>query len=119
MAKGARIPASPEYRRKCAREAAARRRELQRWLRDPIAQAEHAGAVERHQEMCRLARLNRAREEPRRIAQHIREYLGDLRAMKSRGPAEAMLVNIRVSFREAWRLRRNAQAEWRQLDAGP
>jgi hypothetical protein len=118
MAKGLRIPASPEYRRKVAREAAAHKRAYQRWLKDPVAQAEHAAACARHQERCKQERLHRARAEPGRHAAVIRAWIADIRHSEARRPARSVLrKSLREPIRDQWRMRRAAQADLRLLEA--
>lgn len=117
MGKGLRIPASPEYRRKVAREAAAHKRAYQRWLNDPVAQAEHAAACARHHERCKQERLREARAEPGRIAAVIRTWIEDIRHSEARRRASQLRKILREPIRDQWRRRRAAQSYLRLLEA--
>lgn len=107
--------ASPEGRRAHARKCAADRRAQQRWLRDPVAQAEHAEACARHQTTVHQERMERAKAEPGLLADIIRGQVEMLRDRMEQGRREVILNMFRDRLRENWGYRRSAQREWRLL----
>jgi hypothetical protein len=113
MADGLRIPTSPEYRRRCAREAAAHKRAYLRWLKDPVAQAAHAArctlAVVEVRRKKRLETQNQIRE----AAVHIRFFVCSLRRLRAQGRPKALQRLYEERLQRLWRDRRWLFAELR------
>jgi hypothetical protein len=116
MAKGYRMPASPEYRRRCSREAAAHKRSYLLWLKDPVAQAEHAARCAQVQVESRRKRLLESRANIKAEAASIRFLARTLRRIRVNCRPEALQSHYCEKLQDRWRRRRWTQQEARQLE---
>jgi acyl-CoA reductase-like NAD-dependent aldehyde dehydrogenase len=116
MAKGYRMPASPEYRRMCSREAAAHKRAYLLWLKDPVAQAERTERYALYAADTRRRKRLETQDKIKETAAHIRFFMGSLRRLRAQGRPEVVQKLYVERLQRLWRDRRWLFAELCNLE---
>lgn len=107
------IPASPEYRRAQARSRAAHKRQHQKWLNDPVAQANHKIAQQQHLEMVKVKRRMEASGQIKELSIKIKWLIAQCRKPN---PRPALVVLFKKKINDLWLIRCQAHETIRELD---